>query len=185
MKPSSFFHQDTEMIHEQENIPALDHPSQAHPRFFGAVPHQEWTGDPAPPPGQGPQTPGRLGFPRAFRLVKRPEFLACYDGGRRHHTKGFILFVLKRQSGPFQWRLGLAVSRKTGNAVIRNRVKRLLREFFRLHAPEIPGGIDIVAVPKKHLDAKGLTLGSLTSDLEPALRQIKASQEPPARQGSP
>jgi len=178
MKPSSIFHFDMETMHEQENIPALEHKAQTHPRLSGALPYQERQGDHSPPPRQGPQTPGRLGFPRAFRLVKRPQFLACYERGRRHHSKGFILFVLEQPAPASHWRLGLAVSRKTGNAVIRNRVKRLLREFFRLHGPVIPGGIDIVAVPKKHLDAAGLTLDKLTRDLEPILAKLKASQEP-------
>lgn len=184
MKPSSFFHQDTETMHEQKNIPAVHDQTQTHPRFFGALPHQERQGDHPPPPGQGPQAPGRLGFPRAFHLVKRREFLDCYERGRRHHSKGFILFVLDRPAPDSHWRLGLAVSKKTGHAALRNRVKRLLREFFRLHGPMIPGGIDIVAVPKKHLDAAGLTLGALTQDIEPILAKLKAGQEPrPRREG--
>lgn len=42
----------------------------------------------------------------------------------------------------------------------------------------IPGGIDIVAVPKKHLDAAGLTLDTLARDIEPIIAKLKASQEP-------
>lgn len=169
-----------ETMHEK-NIPAVQNQAQTHPRLPGALQHEERQGHPAPPPCQGPQTLRHLVFPKAFRLVRRPEFLACYERGRRIHTKGFILFVLERPAPPAHWRVGLAVSRKTGNAVVRNRVKRLLREFFRLHGPEIPGGIDIVAVPKKHLDAAGLTLDILTRDLAPVISKMKASKEPAAR----
>ncbi|WP_243361742.1 ribonuclease P protein component [Fundidesulfovibrio terrae] len=114
-------------------------------------------------------------------MVKRQQFLDCYERGRRFHSKGFILFVLVRPAEPPHWRLGLAVSKKTGHAALRNRVKRLLREFFRLHGPVIPGGIDIVAVPKKHLDVSGLTLDALTRDIEPVLEKLKANQEPHSR----
>ena len=170
-----FYHM--EMKNEQENIPALHDQAQAHSRLSGALENQERQGDHPPTPGQGPQTPGRLGFPKARRLVCRPQFLACYERGRRYHSKGFILFVLAREGGPRDfrtWRLGLAVSRKTGNAVVRNRVKRLLKEFFRIHGAMIPQGIDIVAVPKKHLDVAGLTLDVLTLDMTPALADIAA-----------
>lgn len=170
-----------EMTYEQKNIPAVQDQTQTHPRLSGALQHEERQGDHPPSPGQGPQTPGHLGFPRAYHLVKRQQFLACYERGRRYHSRGFILFVLERPPQPPHWRLGVAVSKKTGNAVRRNRVKRLLREFFRLHGPVIPGGIDIVAVPKKHLDATGLTLEILTRDIEPILAKLKASQEPPLR----
>lgn len=78
-----------------------------------------------------------------------------------------------RQAGSEGWRLGLAVTRKTGIAVERNRVKRVLREFFRLHQHLLPHDMDIVAVPKRHLKPKNVTLGFVTQELLPLIVDIR------------
>lgn len=51
--------------------------------------------------------------------------------------------------GPYS-RLGLSVSRKVGNAVVRNRWKRVVREAFRMHAGELPPRLDLIVVPKRN-----------------------------------
>ena len=57
--------------------------------------------------------------------------------------------------------------------MVRNRVKRVLREFFRLRRQAIPGGIDIVAVPKRNLNAAALTLVFASAELDPLLERIR------------
>lgn len=85
------------------------------------------------------------------------------------------MFALRRPcEGAFavdEWRMGLAVTRKTGNAVRRNRVKRVVREFFRLHGGILPHDMDIVVIPSRRLDPTRLSLPMAEQELLPVLRQ--------------
>ncbi len=83
------------------------------------------------------------------------------------------------------WRYGLAVSRKVGNAVRRNRTKRVLREFFRLYQDDMPGGMDLVVVPKRRLDPRRVTLDLAVQELLPLMREIRDSLCREANDGTP
>ena len=80
-------------------------------------------------------------------LKKRAEYQACYEQGQRFYTTHFVVFVLPKESG--FCRAGIAVSKKVGTAVVRNRYKRVVRAFFRLNASILPRPIDVVLVVKK------------------------------------
>lgn len=108
-------------------------------------------------------------LPRSHRLTRRPDFTACYEAGRRYFSRHFVLFVHQRRDGPSEWRMGLAVTKKVGNAVARNRIKRVLRAFFRLHQDLLPQRTDIVAVPKRHLEVNQVTLDFVTAELATVL----------------
>ncbi len=71
------------------------------------------------------------------------------------------------------WRVGMAVTKKIGKAVVRNRVKRVLRECFRLNQALIPPALDLVIVPKRHLRPERLTLPSATLEILPLLESIR------------
>ena len=81
-------------------------------------------------------------FPREVRIVRSSDYKALYKYGRKIYSKRFILFSRANAIG--HSRLGITVSRKIGNAVVRNRIKRLFREIFRRSLREIPNQYDIV-----------------------------------------
>lgn len=107
----------------------------------------------APDPVGVMGTRGEQGFPRAERLLKRGDFEEAYSAGRREECGFFVLVALDRSAGPS--RLGISVSRKVGNAVARNRCKRLIREVFRRNSARLPTGWDLVVVVRRSLVDSG------------------------------
>ncbi len=95
------------------------------------------------------------------RLLNREDFVNVNQAGKRYPTAHFT--VILKQNGLGITRLGIIVSKKTGNAVKRNKVKRLIREFFRLHKTHFPQGYDIVIAAKK--GAYGLNLWNVKEEL--------------------
>lgn len=106
------------------------------------------------------------------RIRKRAEYQACYGLGKRHYTKLFVLIV-KESDVP---RMGMAVSKKTGNAVARNRVKRVLREFFRLHQDLMPKAM-LVVIPKKHLNVSTLSLSVVKNDMLFLMEKLRTTYQ--------
>jgi len=89
-------------------------------------------------------------FSKAQRVRRRAEFQQVFDAGLRVSSRFFTLLIA-RQAGPVA-RLGIVASRKLGDAVRRNRAKRLIREVFRLNQPLQGGaGVDLVVIPRREL----------------------------------
>jgi ribonuclease P protein component len=130
---------------------------QTRPRFPCTHGHQGWPPCPEPSSGQGPQAPrgltvptsvtGRKSpasrrFPRASRLTDKPQFDVVHRQGQR--ASDALFQVLTRPNDSGRARLGLAVGVKAaGNAVQRNRLKRLVRESFRHCQQDLPP-VDVV-----------------------------------------
>jgi len=91
--------------------------------------------------------PLRFTFTKADRILKRREFIALSKSGRRVQNTEFIAYFLSAQYN--RSRLGVTVTKKVGQAVERNRIKRLVREFFRLNRHCLFGNWDISIIAKR------------------------------------
>ena len=88
------------------------------------------------------------GFPRSCRLHLKNDFKSIIHDGKRVQGCGLVLWWKPAPLGKEDRRMGLVVSKKVGPAVVRNRVKRLLREAFRLNRKRLRGGVDYVFSPR-------------------------------------
>src|ERR1044071_7347343 len=84
---------------------------------------------------------------KQMRLRRRAEFVVVQSQGIKLHGRHVLALARKRSDPELVGRLGITVTKKVGNAVVRNRIKRLLREWLRLHE-WVPTGWDVVLVAK-------------------------------------
>ena len=90
-------------------------------------------------------------FPKSARLRSQSQFDRVFDGRCSSADRHIIVYACgacHEENAPPGPRLGLTVSRKCGNAVVRNRWKRTLREAFRLVQHDLPPGVDFVVLPR-------------------------------------
>jgi ribonuclease P protein component len=88
---------------------------------------------------------------RRNRLSRSRDFDAVYRQGRSASTRFLVLYWFAHEEDAGEPRLGLAVPKGTGNAVIRNRIKRQLREVWRERLERVPAGRDYVLIAKPGL----------------------------------
>ena len=110
-------------------------------------------------------------FPKTRRVRHREEFQRVFDFALRAKGRYATVLVAPNESGTA--RLGIVASRKLGDAVRRNRAKRLIREVFRRGDMLQPGkGLDVVVIPRRELfDA---VYSSLESDLRGTIKRCAA-----------
>lgn len=90
----------------------------------------------------------RFGFPKEARIKTKSTFDAVFSEGGKGVTRALVMYV---RPNPYNRnRLGLVVGKKVGNAVRRNRVRRLIKEAFRLETPSLEQGYDLVCIPRPH-----------------------------------
>ena len=107
---------------------------------------------------------------RAVRLVRRSEFEGVYRGGRRRSSQQFSVFY--RANGTLDSRFGISVKKALGGAVVRNRIRRRIREILRRNQAEIASGWDFVIHPRQSVKRAEFT--ALTAELLSLLRGVKA-----------
>lgn len=122
-------------------------------------------------PSQGAGTGKRFGLPRKRRLLKHALFDRVYRQGQRQFSGTMTLFYLRREESEAGPRVGLTVPRALGGAVVRNRIKRRMRDAVRHALPQLDLPVDVVINPKKA--AATLEMPQLRSEVERAFGKIR------------
>ena len=173
---------------DEKDLPASQPPTQTNSRIPGADGHAGRTQGAQAPPRKGTHAPGDLDSAQAAGLVRRratmsfaradalhrsAEFLRLQRLGVRIQSAHFVLYAGKLENQPGRSRLGVTVSRRIGNAVLRNRVKRRVREIFRgTIRASIPAGVSIVVIARA--GAGSLASTTINNELTAAARNIAA-----------
>ena len=100
-------------------------------------------------------------------LKKNTDFQNVYKNGKSYANKYLVMYVLENQTN--KNRIGISVSKKVGNSVIRHRITRLIRESYRLHEGLFNSSLDIVVIARatareigyKEIESALMHLGSL------------------------
>lgn len=93
----------------------------------------------------------KFGFPRTNRVRSQQDFAEIYSARQRSGDQYLLLFATRNRLN--RSRLGLSVSKKNGNAVLRARKKRLIREAYRLVQYQLPRGLDLIVIPRAEVQA--------------------------------
>jgi ribonuclease P protein component len=101
-------------------------------------------------------------LPKSARLLKRAEYLRLSRAGAKLQSASFI--VVSNTNHQPESRLGITVSSKVGNSVVRNRIKRQVREYFRRHRDALRTGTDILVIARR--GAASMSGKGIASELE-------------------
>lgn len=123
------------------------------------------------------------GLPATARLKTPQHFRAVYQRGRRAAGAWLTVVALPQRPGDATGtRLGVSVSKDHGGAVRRNKLKRLLREAFRLERTRLPAGLDVVLIPRQR--PEDFPLATLRDEVVALVARALAAP-PPGRRGRP
>ena len=107
---------------------------------------------------------------KKLRLRNRADFSRVYRHGKSFANHQFVVYWFSKKEVE-RFRVGISVSKKVGNAVVRNRMRRLVKEIVRHHESEIAGGLDIVFIVRK--GALSMEYSELEKSVLHVLRKAK------------
>jgi ribonuclease P protein component len=119
--------------------------------------------------GAGGKPTGRYTFSKTSRMLKRFDFIQLSQKNRKVQNQHFVALFDKSATG--RTRLGITVTKRVGNAVARNQLKRYVREFFRQHLHKIEPGTDINIIVKN--SASGIPSKEAFRSLQNIFRKIR------------
>lgn len=181
-----FFCRRKERSEDEAHLSAPQRTQEADPRIPQADGDACGEGHPFPTPSERAQTPvrddqreevtdpgrtggtrggGESGFPRGERMRTDREYREVVRKGERASTDHFVVYRDFR--GGDTRKIGISVGKRAGSAVVRNRIKRVLREYYRFHKVDFPEGSRTAIVVKKPLPDQGLE--TVVSELHPAI----------------
>jgi ribonuclease P protein component len=111
---------------------------------------------------------GLYTFAKEERIRKRSDFLRIPQEGAKYRTNHFSIALCSNDLGYRRW--GMVVGKRVGSAVKRNRLKRLLREFFRLRKENLPSSCDLVIVARE--GAADLNFQQVCEELQGLFQEI-------------
>ena len=123
-------------------------------------------------------TPPDRRFPRTARLLRPAEYAKVYARKRTAAAGPIVVYAAANDTADGRARLGLSVSRRIGNAVVRNRWKRVLREAFREVRGDLPPGHDFIVVVRSGLAPAGAAEASALRTSLVALARKSVSRPP-------
>ena len=86
---------------------------------------------------------------KIYKLRNNMEFKKVYNGGKNYWNRNLVLYV--RKNNMENSRIGYSITKKIGNSVVRNKVRRRVKEIYRLNVNNIKSGYDIILIPKKNI----------------------------------
>ncbi len=103
---------------------------------------------------------------RNIDSLSNGEFSVVYKNGKSLANKYLVMYVLKNDDG--KSKLGISVSKKVGNSIVRHRIARLIRESYRLNRELFNSGLNIVVIAR--VNAKGKNFGEIESAFKHLLK---------------